>query len=117
MQSEVWLLASDSLNAWKKEMLSESNEKEDKMSQYEKIMFAILSGAKDKNILFSDLQTVLDRLGFQCRVKGDHFIYTKENIDEIIHIQSNGKMAKLYQVRKVCQIILKYQIGGVLDEV
>ena len=47
------------------------------MSQYEKLLLAVLSGTRDKNLLFADLQTVLDRLGFQCRIKGDHFIYTK----------------------------------------
>ena len=41
------------------------------------MMLAILSGTQDKNISFSDFQRVLERLGFQCRVKGDHFIYTK----------------------------------------
>ncbi|MDE6934641.1 MAG: hypothetical protein K2P26_03430, partial [Oscillospiraceae bacterium] len=47
------------------------------MSQYEKLLLSVLSGTRDKNMLFTDLQTVLDRLGFQCRIKGDHFIYTK----------------------------------------
>ena len=47
------------------------------MSQYEKLLLSVLSGTRDKNLLFTDLQTVLDRLGFQCRIKGDHFIYTK----------------------------------------
>ena len=57
------------------------------MSQYEKLLLSILSGTRDKSILFADLRTVLDRLGFQCRIKGDHFIYTKDGVDEIINIQ------------------------------
>ena len=87
------------------------------MSQYEKTLLAILSGSRDKNILFTDLQTVLVRLGFQCRIKGDHFIYTKDGIEEIINIQPADKMAKPYQVKQVRQVILKYQLGGVLVEV
>lgn len=87
------------------------------MSQQEKLMFAILSGTQDKNISFSDLQSVLDRLGFQCRIKGDHFIYTKDGIEEIINIQPIGKMAKPYQVKQVRQIILKYRLGGAINEV
>ena len=40
----------------------------------EKVLFDILSGTKDANIKFKDLQSVLISLGFACRVKGDHFI-------------------------------------------
>lgn len=87
------------------------------MSQQEKLMFAILSGTQDKNVSFSDLQSVFERLGFQCRIKGDHFIYTKDGIEEIINIQPVGKMAKSYQVKQVRQIILKYRLGGTIHEV
>lgn len=87
------------------------------MSQYEKLLLSILSGTQDRNILFADLQTVLDRLGFQCRIKGDHFIYTKEGVEEIINIQPVGNKAKPYQVKQVRNIILKYQLGGNIHEV
>lgn len=87
------------------------------MSRQEKLLLAILSGTQDKNISFSELQSVLDRLGFQCRIKGDHFIYTKDGIEEIINIQPVGKMAKPYQVKQVRQIILKYRMGGTIHEV
>ena len=82
------------------------------MSQYEKLLMSILCGTKDSNILFADLQSVLDRLGFQCRIKGDHFIYTKDGIEEIINIQPKGNMAKPYQVKQVRNIILRYRLGG-----
>ena len=82
------------------------------MSQYEKLLISILSGTKDSNILFADLQSVLDRLGFQCRIKGDHFIYTKDGIEYIINIQPNGNRAKPYQVKQVRNIILHYRLGG-----
>lgn len=87
------------------------------MSQYEKLLLSIMSGTKDKSILFADLRTVLDRLGFQCRIKGDHFIYTKDGVEEIINIQPVGNQAKPYQVKQVRNIILKYQLGGDLHEV
>lgn len=80
-------------------------------------MFAILSGTQDKSISFSDFQSILERMGFQCRIKGDHFIYTKDGIEEIINIQPVGKRAKPYQVKQVRQIILKYQLGGAINEV
>ena len=87
------------------------------MSQYEKLLLSILSGTQDRNMLFSDLRAVLDRLGFQCRIKGDHFIYIKDGVEEIINIQPVGNKAKPYQVKQVRSIILKYQLGGDLHEI
>ena len=87
------------------------------MSQYEKLLLAVLSGTRDKNLLFADLQTVLDRLGFQCRIKGDHFIYTRDDVEEIINLQPAGNKAKPYQVKQIRNIILKYQLGGAVHEV
>ena len=87
------------------------------MSQYEKLLLSILSGTRDKNLLFSDLRVVLERLDFQCRIKGDHFVYTKAGIEEIINIQPMGNMAKPYQVKQVREIILKYQLGGSVHEI
>jgi virulence-associated protein VapD len=85
------------------------------MSQYEKILLSILSGTKDKNVLFTDLRLVLDRLGFQCRIRGDHFIYTKDGVEEIINIQPVGNKAKPYQVKQIRNIILRYQLGGAIN--
>ena len=45
------------------------------MATLEKLMYSIMSGTQDRNIKFADLQKILDVLGFQCRIKGDHFIY------------------------------------------
>ena len=87
------------------------------MSQYEKLLLSILSGTRDKNLLFADLQTVLDRLGFQCRVRGGHFIYTKAGVEEIINLQPAGNKAKPYQVKQARNIILEYQLGGAIHEV
>ena len=87
------------------------------MSQYEKLLLSILSGTRDKSILFSDLRTILGRLGFQCRIKGDHFIYTRHDIEDIINIQPVGNKAKPYQVKQVRGIILRYQLGGGVHEI
>lgn len=78
------------------------------MATIEKLIAAIMSGTQDRNIKFSDLQKILDVLGFQHRIKGDHFIYLKDGIDEIINIQPDGNKAKPYQVKQVRNIILKY---------
>lgn len=80
------------------------------MPTVDRILVDVMSGTKDKNIRFSDLQKLLDTLGFMCRIKGDHFIYYKDGIDEIINIQPDGNKAKPYQVKQVRGIILKYQM-------
>ena len=82
------------------------------MSQKEKLLFTVLSGLNDKNISFSDLCSLLEWLGFSCRIKGDHFIYTKDGIDEIVNIQPKGKNAKPYQVKQIREVIIKYRLGG-----
>ena len=85
------------------------------MSKYEKLFMSIMSGTQDSSISFSDLQKVLTLLGFTVRIKGDHFIYTKDGIEEIINIQPAGNKAKPYQVKQVRNIILKYKLGGGFD--
>lgn len=87
------------------------------MSQQDNLLLIILNGVRDKNIRFADLQMVLERLGFQCRIKGDHFIYTKDGIEEILNLQPLGNRAKPYQVKQVRNVILKYRLGGDLYEV
>lgn len=80
------------------------------MPTIEKLMQSILSGTKDSNIKFMDLQKILDILGFYHRVKGDHFIYYKDGIQEIINIQPIGNKAKAYQVKQIRNLILKYKL-------
>lgn len=83
------------------------------MSQYEKLLLKILLGNQDSSISFVELQKVLDILGFQCRIKGDHFVYTKDGIPEIVNIQPKGNKAKAYQVKQVRNVIIKYKLGGI----
>lgn len=86
------------------------------MSQQEKLLRMILSGRQDKSILFSELCSVLGHLGFDCRVRGDHFIFTKDRIEEILNLQPINGKAKPYQVKQVREIILRYHLGGSDDE-
>lgn len=80
------------------------------MATIEKLIQSIMAGTNDRNIKFKDLQKILEVLGFQCRIKGDHFIYWKEGIDEIINIQPDGNKAKPYQVKQIRNLILKYRM-------
>ncbi len=75
------------------------------------IIDKVLSGLSDKNIKFEDLRKLLASFGFEERIKGDHYIFTRPDIIEILNIQPlrDGK-AKAYQVRQVRNIILKYKL-------
>ena len=84
------------------------------MTSSEKILLEIVLFKNDKSIKFKDLCSALEYLGFQNRIKGDHYIYYKDGIDEIINIQPNKNMAKPYQIKQIRNILLKYNmIGGV----
>ncbi len=75
-----------------------------------KILAAVLDAGRDNNILFTDLQRLLDYLGFEHRTRGSHFIYWHDDIEEIINIQPDGSKAKAYQVKQVRDIIRKYRL-------
>jgi len=79
---------------------------------YKKLLFQILRGASDANILFSDVRNLLLRLGFQERIRGSHHNFRREGIEEKINLQRDNGKAKAYQVRQVRAVILKYKMGG-----
>lgn len=81
------------------------------MGKIEKTLQKILRGASDANVSFKDLCNLLKRLGFSERVRGDHFIFTKADVEEILNLQPIGANAKVYQVKQVRNIILKYNLG------
>ena len=76
-----------------------------------KTLDKVLSGLSDKNIRFQDLRRLLSDFAFSERIKGDHPIFYREGIEEIINLQSlrDGK-AKTYQVKQVRRLILKYKL-------
>ena len=82
------------------------------MSKYDKLLTQILHGRSDANIPFDDLCHLLRRLGFEERVRSSHHIFRKDGIEEKINMQRDGSKAKVYQVRQVRSIILKYNLGG-----
>jgi hypothetical protein len=71
------------------------------MSEDEKLLFRILRGTWDANILFDGMRSLLRNLGFQERIRGSHHIFTKEGVDEILNLQpKDGGKARPYQVNK-----------------
>lgn len=76
------------------------------------ILEKVLSGIADANIRFSELRKLILSLGFKERIKGDHHIYSKTGIADIINIQPvmNGK-SKPYQVKQIRNLIHKYKLN------
>jgi predicted RNA binding protein YcfA (HicA-like mRNA interferase family) len=81
------------------------------VSKYSKLRQKILSGTTDQNIPFSELCQLLKRLGFSERIRGDHHIFTKAEVEEIINLQPKKAKAKPYQVKQVRKLILRYRLG------
>ena len=75
------------------------------------ILDKVLAGLSDKNIRFDDIKKLVMGFGFACRIKGDHHIFSKEGLVDIINLQplKDGK-AKAYQVKQVRNLILKYKL-------
>lgn len=82
------------------------------MAKYEDLLLRVLRGGSDANIPFKDWRHLLGRLGFDERVRGDHYIFTKDGVMEILNLQPRGRRAKPYQVRQVRAVIVKYHLAG-----
>jgi len=62
----------------------------------------------DANVSFDTLCALLRRLGFDERIRGDHHIFTMEGVEEILNLQPKDGRGKVYQVKQVRDVILKY---------
>ena len=51
-------------------------------------------------------------LGFVERTRGSHHVFRREGVVELVNLQREGKHAKVYQVRQVRAVILRYRLGG-----
>ncbi len=70
------------------------------VSKVEKTLNRVVRGNADANIRFSDLCALLNHLGFAERVRGDHHIFTRADVAEILNLQPRGDKAKAYQVKQ-----------------
>ncbi len=82
------------------------------MGKHERTLLKILQGRSDANVSFEDLRQLLHHLGFEERIRGGHHVFRKEGVEEKINLQRDGKDAKVYQVRQVRSIILRYSLEG-----
>ena len=82
------------------------------MSAHSKFLARILSGHSDNNIPFDSLCRLLVSLGFEQRIRGDHHIFARNGIPEILNIQPRGSQAKAYQVKQIRMVIVRHKLGG-----
>jgi len=75
------------------------------VARYDELLSRVLRGASDANIPFNQLR-------FEERIRGDHHIFTKNGVEEIINLQPKGNKAKPYQVKQVRGVIVKYRLSG-----
>jgi predicted RNA binding protein YcfA (HicA-like mRNA interferase family) len=71
------------------------------MGKYDKLLSKILGGRSDSNISFAEAVQLLQRMGFDLRIRGDHHIFTRDDIAEILNLQPIGSMAKPYQIKQI----------------
>jgi hypothetical protein len=84
------------------------------MSKYEKLLLKILQGGSDANISFDDLCNLMKNLGFAERIRGSHHIFRKAGIVEKVNLQRDDGKAKVYQVKQIRNLILKYNLESIL---
>ncbi len=76
-----------------------------------RVLQQILSGASDANVRFEDLRSLLAGLGFAERIRGDHHIFSKTGVAEILNLQPRGSVAKPYQVKQLRAVIVRYKLA------
>jgi hypothetical protein len=85
------------------------------VGEYAKFLDGILSGSSDANFRFPDLVQLLLHLGFDERTRSDCSVFTRNDVEEILHLQPRGSMARPYQVKQVRNVILRYRLGADKD--
>lgn len=80
------------------------------MTGREKDLQRVLDPRNDASIPFDVLVSVLQRLGFELRLRGHHHLFSREGVVEILNLQPRGATAKPYQVRQVRRVILRYRL-------
>ena len=74
-----------------------------------KILDKVLSGLSDRNIRFNDLLKLLSDFGFSQRTKGDHHIFYREGVEEIINLQ----IGDIIQLDSDVKSPINVEIGGI----
>jgi predicted RNase H-like HicB family nuclease len=79
------------------------------MGRWKKVFERVMSGRADANIRFDDLRGLLRALAFDETIRGSHHLFRRDGVRELVNLQRDGAVAKVYQVRQVRTILLRYR--------
>jgi len=80
------------------------------MSRFDKLLEYILMRRGDANVQFEALCQLLKKIGFKERIRGDHHIFTRPGVEEILNIQPQNGKGKPYQINQIRNVILRYRL-------
>jgi len=78
------------------------------MGRHDTFLAQLLGGRADANVGFEAVCALLRRLGFQERTRGSHHVFRRAGVEELINLQRDGDKAKVYQVRQVRAVLVRY---------
>lgn len=64
------------------------------VGKLEKLMLQVLSGGSDANIAFDDLRRQVVHTGFDERTRGNHAIFTRADVAQILNLQDKQGQAR-----------------------
>lgn len=71
-----------------------------------------------QKVRFERLCAIAELFGFRfSRQRGDHKIYVRDDVAEILNFQNVGGKAKPYQVKQFIEILQKYKLMEGKDDV
>ncbi len=80
------------------------------MSRFDKLLEYVLMRRGDANVQFEALCQLLKKIGFKERIRGDHHIFTRHGVEEILNIQPQNGKGKPYQINQIRNVILRYRL-------
>ena len=86
------------------------------MANWRKTLEKILSGTADASLRFRDLTKLLERLRFDSRIDGSHYIFWRDDLESILNLQAKKGKAKPYQVKQVRNLILDHALDLELED-
>lgn len=75
------------------------------MSKLDKLIEKVMSGQSDANIRFDDACHLLQRLGFEGRIRGSHWVFQRGPL--FVNIQNRAGKIPPYQAAQIRGIVTK----------
>ena len=74
-----------------------------------KLLKKVLTNSR--NISFDEFRTLVEAFGFELdRTSGSHHIFKKQDVRELVNIQSVDGKAKPYQIKQFLMLVERYNL-------